>query len=67
VRCGYLTLATSTSPTMISGIPRANSITLFRTQSAAFSFEHQRFVDAVGHADGNELIIKLEPWPSHEG
>src|SRR5215472_14081257 len=36
---GYFTSATRTSPTMISGIPRASSITLFRTQSAAFSLD----------------------------
>src|ERR1700722_10567100 len=32
----YLTSATSTSPTITSGIPRANSTTLCLTQSAAF-------------------------------
>ena len=36
---GYLTSAIRTSPTMTSGIPRANSRTLFLTQSAALSFD----------------------------
>ena len=41
---------------MTSGIPRANSRTLFLTQSAAFSLDTSAFSRAVKQADGDNHV-----------
>jgi hypothetical protein len=48
----------STSPTMISGIPRASSMTLFLTQSAAFSLDA-----SASSAVSNMLMAMIASGP----